>query len=180
MILVRSSAEENLKETLAKEPEKRIEDEKYVKILGNDALQKKILEYGDDVVGRPVNGQMVTISYDAYLKQNRAKMVDHCENYSFILGDGDVTAALDMIVSLMDKNEKCEAICESRLAFGDLGKQPDIPPKSDLVYMIHLIDFKDLTELNEMKPIERLSLAYLKLIYISLLEALLLIHQAFK
>ena len=148
--------QENLKEALEKEPEKRVEDEKYVKILGNDALQKKIVEYGDAESGRPTNGQMVTVTYEAYLKENRDKLVDHSENYSFILGDGDVIPAVDMVVSLMDKNEKCEMICESRLGFGDLGKQPDIPPKSDFFYKIHLVDFKDLKSEQLRQALENL------------------------
>lgn len=120
---------------------------------------KKILKYGDSSVGRPSNGQMVTVSYEAYLKDNREKLVDHSDNLEFILGDGDVISAIDMVVCLMDKNELCEMITESRLAFGDLGKQNDIPPKADLVYKIELKDFRDLDELHQMNPVERLSLA---------------------
>ena len=42
-------------------------------------------EYGDAESGRPTNGQMVTVTYEAYLKENRDKLVDHSENYSFLL-----------------------------------------------------------------------------------------------
>jgi FKBP-type peptidyl-prolyl cis-trans isomerase len=158
-VQVRGSAQEDLKEALDKEPERSVENEKYEKILGNDALQKKTLVYGDSVVGRPHNGQMVTVSFEGYLKEDRTKLVEHNDNLSFILGDGDVISAMDMVVSLMDKNETCEMIAESRLAYGDIGKQPDIPPKADLVYKIQLLDFKDLTDMNQMAPLERLSLA---------------------
>lgn len=143
---------------MEKEPERNLENEKYENILGNGALLKKILKYGDSNIGRPTNGQMVTIGYEAYLKDNREKMVDHSDNLEFILGDGDVITAMDMIVSLMDKNELCEMITEARFAFGDLGKQSDIPPNADLVYKIELKDFRDLTALNQMSPLERLSL----------------------
>lgn len=120
---------------------------------------KKILEYGDESIGRPTKGQMVTISYEAKLKDDDQKLVDHNENLSFILGDGDVISGMDMIVSLMDKNEKCEMIAEARHAYGSLGKQPDIPANASLVYKIHLKDFNDITEFNLMSPVERLSLA---------------------
>ncbi|CAF0749382.1 unnamed protein product [Brachionus calyciflorus] len=159
---VRGKTEEELKEELEKKPERQIENEKYENILGNDSLLKKTLKYGDSVVGRPTNGQMVTINYEAYLKDNRDQLVDHNEDYSFILGDGDVIPAMDMVVCLMDKNEVCEMITVPRLAYGDLGKQPDISPKADLVYKIELKDFRHLTDLNEMGPVERLSLAEAK------------------
>lgn len=101
---------------------------------------------------------MVTVGYEAYLKNNREKLVDHSDSLQFILGDGDVISAMDMVVSLMDKNELCEMVTEARLAFGDLGKQSDIPPNADLVYKIELKDFRDLNELNQMSSLERLSL----------------------
>lgn len=126
--------------------------------MGNDSLLKKILEYGDSEVGRPSAGQMVTVCYEAFLKENN-KLVDHNENYSFILGDGDVISGMDMVVSLMDKNEKCEMIAEARHAYGSLGKQPDIPPNATLLYKIHLKEFNNVTEFSIMGPIERLSLA---------------------
>lgn len=100
---------------------RNIEDEKFVKILGNDTLQKRITQYGVED-SRPTNGQMVTISYEAYLHNDQQKLVDYSENYSFVLGDGDVISGLDMVVSLMNRDEKCEMIVEARLAYGSLGK----------------------------------------------------------
>jgi hypothetical protein len=73
-------------------PKRNLEEETYLKILGNDSLMKKITEYGvedDEPNARPRNGQMVTISYDAFLQENN-KLVDHNTNLTFILGDGDV------------------------------------------------------------------------------------------
>lgn len=68
--------------------DKKIQDETYQEILGNKSLLKKITQYGGDEV-RPINGQIVTISFDAYLKDS-PKLVDHSEEFNFILGDGDV------------------------------------------------------------------------------------------
>lgn len=153
--------------TEKKPVERRIEDETYQEILGNKSLLKKITQYGDQTRSefsrRPMGGQMVTISYEAYLvnehDQSPGKLVDHNDNLNFILGDGDVISGLDMIVALMDKDEKCEMIAESRHAYGALGKQPDIPANATLLYKIHLKDFHDITDLNMMFPVERLSLA---------------------
>lgn len=73
--------------------ERILENETFQEILGNSSLQKKITQYGDQNLSefsrRPLAGQMVTISYEAYLKDS-LKLVDHNDNLSFILGDGDV------------------------------------------------------------------------------------------
>ncbi len=102
---------------------RRLEDETFQKILGNDSLQKKIVQYGEEgEMSRPMNGQMVTISYDAFLNDQPDKLVDHNDNLSFLLGDGDVISGLDMAVCLMDKHEKAEIIIEARHAYGTVGK----------------------------------------------------------
>lgn len=82
--------------------ERRIEDETYQEILGNKSLLKKITQYGDQTRSefsrRPMGGQMVTISYEAYLvnehDQSPGKLVDHNDNLNFILGDGDVISGI--------------------------------------------------------------------------------------
>lgn len=77
----------------AKKEERKIENETFQEILGNSSLLKKITQYGEENLPefsrRPLSGQMVTISYEAYLKDS-LKLVDHNDNLSFILGDGDV------------------------------------------------------------------------------------------
>ena len=114
---------EKTNEKSEKVTQRRIEDEKFESLLGNDSLQKKITQYGeDDDMSKPMQGQMVTISFEAFLKDNPEKLVDHNDNLSFILGDNDVITGLDMAVSLMNKNEKAEIIIDSRHAYGSLGK----------------------------------------------------------
>jgi len=121
------TVEQSRTEQKEQENKKRnIEEEQFVKILGNDALQKKITQYGVED-SRPTNGQMVTISYEAYLHNNndndeQQKLVDYSEEYSFVLGDGDVISGLDMVVSLMNRDERCDMIVQARLAYGSLGK----------------------------------------------------------
>lgn len=146
------------------EPKRKLEDEVFEKPLGGDSLQKKITQYGEQFMGRdwrPVNGQICTISYEAKLKDT-STVVEKNDDLSFVLGDGDVISALDLIVSLMAKNEKCEMITEERHAFGALGKKPDIPSNATLHYNIHLKEFKDMTDFGLMEPVERLSLAEAK------------------
>jgi hypothetical protein len=95
-----STVASNLQELEPSQPEapakssvsssKRIlENEKYQELLGNSSLLKKIVQYGEEG-RRPLNGQMVTIEYEAFPNENPTKLIDHNENLNFILGDGDV------------------------------------------------------------------------------------------
>lgn len=146
------------------EPKRKLEDEKFEMPLGGTSLQKKITQYGEEMMGRdwrPVNGQMCTISYEATLKDTTT-VVEKNDDLSFILGDGDVISAIDLIVSLMAKNEKCDMITEARHAFGAIGKKPDIPANATLCYNIHLKDFKNMTDFGLMDAVERLSLSEAK------------------
>ena len=84
-------------EAAAKKEERNIENETFQEILGNSSLLKKITQYGEENLHefsrRPLSGQMVTIAYEAYLKDS-LKLVDHNDNLSFILGDGDVISGM--------------------------------------------------------------------------------------
>jgi len=154
---------ENAAASLEKQ-KRKLEDEEYEKPLGGDSLLKKITQYGEEMFSRdyrPSSGQMCTISYEACIKDSDT-VVEKNEQLSFILGDGDVVSALDLVVSLMSKNEKCDMITEARHAYGAQGKKPDIPANVTLNYKIHLIDFKDVKELCLMEPIERLSMSEAK------------------
>lgn len=161
-------------------PVRNIENEEWIELLGNKSLRKKITVYGelDAKMGtdvRPHRGQMCTIAYEAYTVADSpmfeadvdkipvdAKPVEQNESLSFILNDNDVPSALDMCVAVMNKNEQCEMIAESRHLFGKLGRLPDIPANATLHYKINLKDFQDVAELATMNAIERCSLAEAK------------------
>jgi len=105
-------------------PKRNIENEIWELPLGGESLKKKITQYGEEIMGRdyrPNRSQMCTISYTASLKDT-SEVVEQNDELSFILGDGDVISAIDLVVSLMSKNEKCDVITEARHAYGSLGK----------------------------------------------------------
>lgn len=163
-IIDKKQCEEAFEKIEAVEPKRRLENEVFEKPLGGDSLLKKITQYGEEMMGRdwrPSSGQMCTISFEARIKGSEV-VVEKNEELNFILGDGDVISAIDLVVSLMAKNEKCEMITEARHAYGTLGKKPDIPAGATLCYNIHLKEFKDLTEFSLMEPVERLSLSEAK------------------
>lgn len=163
-IIDKKQCEEAFEKVEAVEQKRRLEDEVFEKPLGGDSLLKKITQYGEEMMGRdwrPTSGQMCTISYEARVKGSDA-VVEKNEELNFVLGDGDVISAIDLVVSLMAKNEKCEMITEARHAYGTLGKKPDIPAGATLCYNIHLKEFKNLTEFSLMEPVERLSLSEAK------------------
>ncbi len=124
------SQEEEKEELKSSKPKRNLSEETYLKLLGNESLMKKIIQYGvedDEPNARPRSGQMVTVSFEAYLKHNfedeaTRKLVDHDDRLTFILGDGDVISGLDMVVSLMNRNERCEMIVEARHAYGMKGR----------------------------------------------------------
>lgn len=115
---------ESISTEVKETPKRKLEDEIYEKPLGGDSLLKKITQYGEELNGRdyrPSTGQMCTISYEACLKDS-STVVEKNDELSFILGDGDVISAIDLVVSLMAKNEKCEVVTEARHAYGSIGK----------------------------------------------------------
>ncbi|HLG03149.1 MAG TPA: FKBP-type peptidyl-prolyl cis-trans isomerase [Bacteroidia bacterium] len=93
---------------------------------------------------RPVPGQKVVVDYSGFLLNG--KMVDSSiergQPYRFQLGRGLVIRGGDEGIALMRKGEKAKLIIPYQLAYGDGGRPPVIPPKSDLVFDLHLIDFK--------------------------------------
>lgn len=100
-------------------PKKNKERETFYDMLGNGSLTKRVIKFGDESK-RPLNGQICTISYTARLENG--SIVERQDDYQFILGDGDIVPALDMAVSLVELNEECEIISESRHAYGEKGK----------------------------------------------------------
>lgn len=123
-IIEKKQCEEAFEKVEVVEQKRRLENEVFEKPLGGDSLLKKITQYGEEMMGRdwrPSSGQMCTISYEARVKGSEA-VVEKNEELNFVLGDGDVISAIDLVVSLMAKNEKCEMVTEARHAYGTLGK----------------------------------------------------------
>jgi FKBP-type peptidyl-prolyl cis-trans isomerase FkpA len=89
---------------------------------------------------RAVKGKKVTISYEIRLI-NGNLCYSHSEKgpKEFIIGHGEVEVGMEEGILLMRVGDRAKFIVPSHLAFGLLGDQDKIPPKSTLIYDIELI-----------------------------------------
>lgn len=113
------------------------EEEKYLDILGNGSLKRKVLRAAAKNAKRPITSDLVTIKVEGKLEDGTK--VDVYESLSFVLGDGDVIQAWDMAVALMEEGQVIELQTEDRFAYGEKGRKPDIPPNSSITYIIELV-----------------------------------------
>ncbi|KAK6179817.1 hypothetical protein SNE40_012088 [Patella caerulea] len=128
----------------------------YIDILGNGLLQKKVLVKGKGKDTRPLNGDIVTLDIEGYLTDGTA--VDKYNSFSFYLGEGDVIQAWDLAVSLMETGETCEVVTGAKYAYGEKGRQPDIPANSEITYTLELLKHEDKPDLDKISKQEKLDM----------------------
>ncbi|XP_006814126.1 peptidyl-prolyl cis-trans isomerase FKBP8-like [Saccoglossus kowalevskii] len=149
-----NSTESN-EDTKESDPEE-VEKKKWMDILGNGQLKKKVLKPGGGYRSRPARGDFVTVKYKTYLENDNE--VEDCESLKFILGDGDVIAAFDLAVAVMEMGEVCTLLSDSRFTYGDLGREPDIPGGAKLRFELELLAVDDVPDMFEIDATQRLSL----------------------
>ena len=104
---------------------------------------KKITKEGSG--NPPRKGQNVSVHYKGYFKdgkvfdQSRGKKKS--KPFVFKLGVGQVIKGWDVGVASMKKGEKATFYIKSDYAYGNLGANNIIPPKTDLYFDIELINF---------------------------------------
>ncbi|CAH1795894.1 unnamed protein product [Owenia fusiformis] len=130
-------------------------EEEWMQVLGNDSLLKKIVEKGDGRETRPVGGEIVTISCVEKLESD--KIVDINSELTFTLGDGDVVQALDICLSLMERNEKAIIKTDAKYAYGEKGRKPDIPPDAKLTYEVQLLKVQPTLNVQKLSIAERIT-----------------------
>ncbi|XP_050402577.1 peptidyl-prolyl cis-trans isomerase FKBP8 [Patella vulgata] len=133
---------------------KENEEAEYIDILGNRLLQKKVLVKGKGKDTRPLNGDVVTLNIEGYLTDGTA--VDKYNSFSFYLGEGDVIQAWDLAVSLMEIGETCEVVTGAKYAYGEKGREPDIPVNSEITYTLELLKHEDKPDLDKISKQEKL------------------------
>ncbi|MHC1773936.1 MAG: FKBP-type peptidyl-prolyl cis-trans isomerase [Lentimicrobium sp.] len=104
------------------------------------------------------------LRYDIYLQGNGTKaetgktailkysvrLIDGTEIYSseksgnkqFVIGHGGVESGLEEGILLLRVGDRAKFILPSHLAFGLLGDQDKVPPKSTLIYDLELLELK--------------------------------------
>lgn len=101
---------------------------------------KPVVTIEDRVIGKGgepiVPGDNVCINYELYLASNRTKQVEKGKKFQFVQGAGDVIKGMDAGVLGVRKGGIREVIVPWELGYGKKGSSPDIPPCSDLVFVI--------------------------------------------
>ncbi|XP_071845924.1 peptidyl-prolyl cis-trans isomerase FKBP8-like [Apostichopus japonicus] len=127
--------------------------EGWLDILGNGELQKKILTPGKGHTTRPKADQIVTLRTKGWLEDGTE--IDWNDSITICLGDGDAVQAWDLAAILMEDGEKAVIIAAPRFAYGEEGREPDVPPNSLVRYELELLEVKDATDVKDMTTDER-------------------------
>lgn len=110
----------------------------------NSGLEYKVLKPGTGQ--SPEKGDIVTVHYTGWLNENGEpgkkfdSSVDRGEPFKFIIGIGQVIKGWDEGVSSMQIGEKCRLFIPSELGYGAHGAGNVIPPNSDLIFDVELLD----------------------------------------
>lgn len=128
----------------------------WLDILDNKQILKKIILEGDKQVPRPERGCRVKINLDTKLKSTGQRIDSECyHEVELFVGDCDLFHALDLVVPLMHLHERCQVVIASRFAFGDKGREPDIPGDSTLECEVELVSIDWVEDVDEICLEER-------------------------
>ena len=97
--------------------------------------------------GNPVKaeaGKTVKVHYSGYLADGTPfdSSVERGEPLEFPLGQGRVIQGWEEGIALMHVGDKLRIVIPYALAYGEQGRPPQIPAKSDLTFDVELIDVK--------------------------------------
>ncbi|XP_026222390.1 peptidyl-prolyl cis-trans isomerase FKBP8 [Anabas testudineus] len=115
--------------------------EEWQDITEDRLLRKNVLEPGILEAVQPTWGQEVTVKMQCVL-EDRTVVEKDCK-LVFVIGEGDVTQALEECVISMQKGEITLLLADSQYAYGLLGREPDIPAWAPLLYQLQLLDIRD-------------------------------------
>ena len=118
--------------------------EGFTELPGSEGnIFKKILVEGPG--DSPKTGQKVSVHYKGYFKDGKVFDQSNKKKKSkpFVckLGVGQVIKGWDVGVASMKKGEKATFYIKSDYAYGSYGAGADIPPNTDLLFDVELINF---------------------------------------
>ncbi|KAK7310766.1 hypothetical protein RJT34_08479 [Clitoria ternatea] len=133
-----------------------------INVTGDSKVLKKILKEGEGAF--PANeGANVTVSFTAMLEDGTVfekRGIGETQPLEFITDEEEVITGLDRALATMKKGEKAIVTIHPDYAFGNVEVRRDlstVPPGSNVVYDIEMIDFiqeKASWELNSTEKIE--------------------------
>ncbi|XP_074594798.1 peptidyl-prolyl cis-trans isomerase zonda [Brevipalpus obovatus] len=132
----------------------------WLDILDNKQILKKIIHEGDKQVPRPERGCRVRINLETKLRSTKQRIDSECyQEVAIFVGDCDLFHALDLVVPLMHQHERCQVVIAPRFAFGDKGREPDIPGDSTLECEVELVSIDWVEDVDEICLPERFKIA---------------------
>lgn len=112
----------------------------WMDILENGQLLKKTLIPGNFEFARPDRGNMCVINIKTKLKHTEDEVPSEtADNLTVFVGDYDVFHGVDLSLGLMHPGETCLLQIHPRFAYGEIGKDPDVPPNSTLLCEVTLL-----------------------------------------
>lgn len=149
--------ENDVKDECIKEEKKDEDKDGYLDLLGNGLLRRKVVE-GDDIDDiKPYHGEIVTINTSGHLQDGT--IIDTFTHFTFAVGEGDVIQAWDLGVMTTKVGQTIELITDSKYAYGELGRKPDIPSNATITYTIKLLKKEEAPDLNKLDMDQRLSMS---------------------
>ncbi|XP_050297331.1 peptidyl-prolyl cis-trans isomerase FKBP8-like [Anthonomus grandis grandis] len=131
------------------------EKEGWQDVLGSGVILKKILRAGGAEL-RPSRSDKCIINYTSRLEDaDEEDLAEKFENLELNLGEGDVVQGLDVAIGLMNKTERCLLKIGSRLAYGEKGLPPHIPPNATVVFDVELVDIMPEEDCESLTLLER-------------------------
>ncbi|XP_035227629.1 peptidyl-prolyl cis-trans isomerase FKBP8-like [Stegodyphus dumicola] len=134
--------------------ESKSDEDEWLDIMGNGNFKKKVIKKGLGHETRPSRGDRVTVHVSYYLN---GELFEESNDLKFIVGDLDVIQGLDLVICLMEKGEKARVVIPSKLAYGEIGRTPDVPPNSDIECDLELKEVESIEE-DSLTVSERLKL----------------------
>lgn len=100
--------------------------------------------YEEEAGPKALEGRNATIHYTIeLLNGTKCYSSEGGQPKTFKVGQGDVVTGLHRVMPHLSEGDKAKVIIPSHLAHGISGDQKRIPPKSTLVYDIHLVKVTD-------------------------------------
>ncbi|KAE9554915.1 hypothetical protein FO519_001880 [Halicephalobus sp. NKZ332] len=124
-----------------------IDEDGFEDILGSGALWKKTTKEGTGE--KPNLRQWVTVRISSNTNPE-----DEHEKLTFPLGLNFVIEAWELAIRLMSSGEVSVIKCEARLAYGEAGFGPNIPPNAPQEYEIELFSIGEVVDFENMKDDE--------------------------
>ncbi|XP_076853432.1 FKBP prolyl isomerase 16 [Brachyhypopomus gauderio] len=115
--------------------------EDWIDITDDRLLRKKVLKPSLMPALCPVWGQEVVLKMEGVL-EDRSVVEKDCK-LVFVIGEGDVNQALEECVITMWTREIALLLADSQYTYGRLGREPDIPAWSPILYQLQLLEIRD-------------------------------------